>query len=360
MREQNKIFENLFVLELANNHWGSLERGKQIVREFSKVVKENKVKAAIKLQFRDVENFIHKDFKTDGTGIELTKLPKRTRYIQKTSKTKLTYDEIRELIEYIRKHDCIPMSTPFDEKSVDLCVELDLPIIKIASSDINDWILLNKIARTRKPVIISTGGANDKQIDDVIKFFINRNIAIAVNHCVSKYPSEDNELELDQIDYLKQKYPDLVIGLSTHEYHDWHSSMYISYAKGARTWERHIDIPYPAGHEQTEVSNYCSLPHQADEWFKAFNKAVMMCGTASNERRIIDKKEAEYLFALYRGLYLKHDIKRGSKITIDDLYSAIPYQKEIGQLSSRDFIEDDCITSKDLKKDQPLLKNDII
>jgi len=110
MREQNKIFENLFVLELANNHWGSLERGKQIVREFSKVVKENKVKAAIKLQFRDVENFIHKDFKTDGTGIELTKLPKRTRYIQKTSKTKLTYDEIRELIEYIRKHDCIPMS----------------------------------------------------------------------------------------------------------------------------------------------------------------------------------------------------------------------------------------------------------
>jgi N-acetylneuraminate synthase len=355
----DKIFENLFVLELANNHWGSLERGKQIVREFAKVVKENKVKAAIKLQFRDIDSFIHKDFKEDGQGVELGKLPKRSRYIQKTTKTKFTYNEFKELIDYIKKHDCIPMSTPFDEKSVEWCVEMNLPIIKIASSDINDWLLLNKISKTKKPVIISTGGANDKQIDDVIKFFSNRSIPIAVNHCVSKYPSEDNELELDQIDYLKNKYPNLVVGLSTHEYHDWHSSMYISYAKGARTWERHIDIPYPADHEQKEVSSYCSLPHQVDEWFKAFNKATTMCGTASVSRRVIDEKETNYLQALYRGLYLKRDIKKGDIITIDDLYSAIPYQKELGQLSSRDFIENGTKASTLLKKDAPLLKSNI-
>lgn len=355
----DKMFENLFVLELANNHWGSLERGKQIVREFSKVVKENKVKAAIKLQFRDVDNFIHKDFKNEGEGEELTRLKKRSRYIQKTAKTKLTFDEFKELVEYIKSQDCIPMSTPFDEKSVDWCVELELPIIKIASSDINDWILLNKIAKTKKPVIISTGGANDKQIEDVVKFFTNRKIPIAINHCVSKYPSEDGELELNQIDYLKSKYPKLVIGLSTHEYNDWHSSMYISYAKGVRTWERHIDIPYPTGHEQKEVSPYCSLPHQIDEWFKAFNRAVIMCGTSIDERRVIDDKEANYLYSLYRGLYLKKDVKKGGIIKIDDLYSAIPYQKEIGQLSSRDFIEKDTIAVRNLRKDQPLLKTDI-
>ena len=130
----NKIFENLFVLELANNHWGSLSRGKQIVKEFAKVVKENKIKAAIKLQFRDVDNFIHKDFKDVGQGADLLTLPKRSRYIQKQARTKLTFDEFKELVEYIKQHDCIPMSTPFDEKSVDWCVELGLPIIKIASS----------------------------------------------------------------------------------------------------------------------------------------------------------------------------------------------------------------------------------
>ena len=355
----NRIFENLFILELANNHWGSLERGKKIVREFAKVVKENKVKASIKLQFRDVDNFIHKDFKEEGIGENITNLKKRSRYIQKTSKTKLTYNEFKELIEYIKKHDCIPMATPFDEKSVDWCVEMNLPIIKIASSDINDWILLNKIASTKKPVIISTGGANDKQIDDVVSFFVHRNIPISINHCVSKYPSEDDELELNQIDYLKNKYPKLVIGLSTHEYHDWHSSMLISYAKGARTWERHIDIPYPKGHEQKEVSSYCSLPNQIDEWFKAYNKAVIMCGTSSDVRRIIDEKESYYLESLYRGLYLKRDMKSGETITIDDLYSAIPYQKEIGHISSRDFIEKDSVLNCNISKDEPLLKTHI-
>ena len=356
---KNEIFNNLFVLELANNHWGDLKRGKKIIRQFAKVVKENKVKAAIKLQFRDVDNFIHKDFKNDGKGIDLLKLPKRSRYIQKTSKTKLTYDEFKELIDYIKKYDCIPMSTPFDEKSVYWCVKMGLSIIKIASSDINDWFLLQKIAKTKLPVIASTGGANDKLIDDVVRFFTNRNIPISVNHCVSKYPSEDHELELDQIDYLKQKYPDIVIGLSTHEYHDWHSSMYISYGKGARTWERHIDIPYPKGHEQKEVSKYCSLPHQIDEFFKSFNRAVVMCGNNPDRRRIIDDKEANYLFALYRGLYLKEDLKKGDLITLNNVYSAVPFQKEKDQISSREFFDGKFRINKDIKKDTPLTKFDL-
>lgn len=353
------IFQDLFVLELANNHWGSLDRGKKIVKEFAKVVKSNNIKAAIKLQFRDVDSFIHKNYKDLKTNKDISGLPKKIRYIQKTAQTKLTYNEFKYLIEYIRTNDCLPMATAFDEKSVDLCVELKLPIIKIASSDINDWLLLNKIATTNKPVILSTGGANEKQMDDAIKFFINRNIPIAINHCVSKYPSEDNELELDQIDYLKNRYPNITIGLSTHEYHDWHSSMLISYAKGARTWERHIDIPYTKNDVQKEISPYCSLPHQIDEWFKAFNTAKKMCGSSFLERRTIDDKEIEYLESLYRGLYLNKNIKKGQKITINDLYSAIPYQKEINQFSSRNFIEKDCVAKNNLNKDDPLTHNDI-
>jgi sialic acid synthase SpsE len=354
------IFNNLFVLELANNHWGCVKRGKKIIKQFAAVVKAHNIKASIKLQFRDVDNFIHKNFKSITNKKDLLNLSKRERYIQKTSQTKLTNTEFAELVEYIKANDCIPMATAFDEKSVDLCAYFDMPIIKIASSDINDWVLLNKIVSVNKPVILSTGGANEKQIDDVVKFFSKRHIDIALNHCVSKYPSEDDELELDQIDYLKNRYPNITIGLSTHEYNDWSSSMLISYAKGARTWERHIDIPYPKNHIQKEVSPYCSLPHQIDEWFSAFHTAQTMCGSSNNTRRTIDQKELEYLESLYRGLYLKKNIKKGSKINIDDLYSAIPYQKEIGQLSSRNFLAKDCVANKNLKKDDALTKNDIL
>lgn len=345
----NNIFENLFVLELANNHWGSIERGKKIIKTFANIVKKNNIKAAIKLQFRDVDSFIHKNFKN-----------KNDRYIQKTIKTKLSVDEFKELIVYIRNHDCIPMSTPFDEASVDLCEELNLPIIKIASSDINDWILIKKISLLKKPVIISTGGANDKQINDVVTFFKNRSIPIAINHCVSKYPCEDEELELNQIDYLRHKYPDITIGFSTHEYKDWHSSMLISYAKGVRTWERHIDISYDNFEcEQKTVSPYCSLPEQIDEWFKTFHLAVKMCGASLNSRRIIDETETTYLSKLYRGLYLNKSLKKGDKVTLEHIYSAVPYLKEIEQFTSRDYFDNDFILNKDLEKDSPLTRNDV-
>jgi sialic acid synthase SpsE len=325
-QRDKELFENLFVLELANNHWGSVDRGLKIIRDFGTVVRYNNVKAAIKLQFRDVDNFIHPEFKGN----------QESRYIKKTEATKLSKEEFSRLLEEVRNVGCIPMSTPFDEASVDLCVDFDLPIIKVASSDMNDWPLIEKIASTRRPVIISTGGASEKDLDDVVHFFEKRNIPLAINHCVSLYPSEDDELNLNQIDYLKKRFPTHVIGLSTHEYHDWHSSMLISYGKGARSWERHIDIDY----ENVPVSSYCTLPHHADEWFKAFHKAVEMCGGSSDARRVISKKETEYLDALVRGVFSKRDLESGYIFNVEnfskDFYLAIPLLK--GQLSCREVM----------------------
>jgi len=341
-----ELFEDLFVLELANNHWGSLERGFKIIEEYGKVVKYNNVKAAIKLQIRDVDNFIHKDYR-DRDDL---------RYIYKTRETKMTKGQYKKMIEKIKQVGCIPMATAFDETSVDWTVELGCGIIKVASSDINDWFLLQKIASKKKPVIVSTGGASLKDVDDMVKFFTNRNIPLAINHCVSNYPSEDNELELNQIDFFVDRYPNLVIGHSTHEYTDWSSSMHISYAKGARTWERHIDIPYPEGHVQKQVSKYCSLPHQMDEYFKAFHKAKEMCGGPRENRRNIDKKEKKYLDALVRGIYFKKNFKKGHKLKVDDVYLAIPLQK--GQISSKEFMEGDTL-SVDVNSDSPLLVDNI-
>ncbi|HLL44433.1 MAG TPA: N-acetylneuraminate synthase family protein [Segetibacter sp.] len=346
MASKNQIFEDLFVLEIANNHWGNVERGLQIIEHFSQVVRFNNVKAALKLQFRDVENFIHKDFK-DRSDI---------RYIKKTLDTKMSKNQYKTLIHAIRENGCIPMSTPFDEASVDLCEELDLPIIKIASSDLNDWPLIERIAKTKKPVIVSTGGASIKDMDDFVTFFRNRNIPISINHCVSIYPSEDSELELNQIDFLRKRYPDLVIGFSSHEYRDWHNSMLIAYAKGARTFERHIDIEA----DGKPVSSYCSTPENVDTWFKAYYKAKEMCGAPGTAKRNPPEKEIRYLDALVRGVYARHDLPRGYVMDNDtfdhDFYMAVPLQK--GQLSCREIKNGEVLVNN-ISADKPVLIDDI-
>lgn len=345
-QKDKSLFENLFVLELANNHWGRVERGLKIIRDHAAVVRYNNVKAAIKLQFRDVNEFIHPEFKGN------TEL----RYVKKTEDTRLSGEDFGRMVEEIKNLGCIPMATPFDEASVDLCVDFDMPLIKIASSDMNDWVLIEKIASTRRPAIVSTGGASEKDLDDLVHFFEKRDIPLAINHCVSLYPSEDSELELDQIDYLKSRYQNHVVGLSTHEYNDWHSSMLISYGKGARTWERHIDIDY----EGVAVSSYCSLPHQCDAWFKAFHKAKEFCGGRSQSRRVISKKETEYLDALVRGVYARYELEPGYVFNKDnierDFYLAIPLRK--GQLSCREVMNGEKLLNG-IKADEPLTINHI-
>jgi N-acetylneuraminate synthase len=339
---QRDFFEELFVLEMANNHWGRLDRALKIVADFSKIVRFNNVRATIKLQFRDVEGFVHKDFR-DRTDI---------RYIKKTLDTRMSKADFAALVEAIRKSGCIPSATPFDEASVGLCEELEIPLIKLASSDINDWFLIERIAKCGKPVIASSGGSSVKDTDDLVTFFANRNIPLALNHCVSLYPTEDRDLQLNQIDYLRNRYPQNTIGFSTHEYHDWETSMAIAYGKGARTFERHIDVEA----DGIAVSPYCSQPHQIDTWFKAFRRVKSMCGHPGTVKRTCPPEEVKYLDGLVRGVYARRDLPQGHAIRDEDVYLAIPLQK--GQLSCREIMRGQTLLS-DIKKDRPLMVTEV-
>ena len=315
-----------------------MDRGLKLIADFTKIVRFNNVRAAIKLQFRDVDTFIHKDYLNANDN----------RYIKKTLDTKMSKENFAILLQAVKKGGCITMSTPFDEKSVEWCSELGVEIIKIASSDINDWMLIEAIAKTKKPVIVSTGGSSLKDIDDLVTFFENRNIPLSINHCVSLYPSEDNELELNQIDFLKNRYPGHTIGYSTHEYHDWSASIMMAYAKGARTFERHVDIDM----DGVPVSSYCSLPVQVDTWFKAFHKAKEMCGASGESKRIPTEKEIRYLDALVRGVYAKRDLPKGHALTEDDVYLAIPLLK--GQISCRELMSGEVLLQQ-CAQDKPIL-----
>ena len=239
------------------------------------------------------------------------------------------------------------MATPFDEKSVDLCQELGIEIIKIASSDVTDWVLLEKIAKTRKPVIVSTGGASVRDMDAMVTFFSNRNIPLAINHCVSLYPTEDHELELNQIDFLKHRYPTVTIGLSTHEYQNWTYSIVDRLRQGRahlRAAHRHrhagssdLAVLLDAGADPPLVRGVSQ--GEGDVWRERG-------GAAATEH-----KEIEYLDALVRGVYAVRDLPAGHVLTDDDYYLAVPLQK--GQLSCRELITTDVLV-KPVKAHEPI------
>ena len=331
------IFHDLFVLEMANNHLGKVARGLKIIHDFGRVVRYNGVHAGIKLQIRDIDSFIHKDFR-DRANI---------RYIKKTMDTRLPREAFHAFADAIRVQGCLVMATPFDEPSVGLAGALGCKILKLASSDLNDWGLIEEVAKTRLPVIASVGGSSLTDMDNLVAFFAKRDIPLALNHCVSLYPTPDEDLELNQIDFMRDRYPDITIGFSSHECRDWRTSLLIAYAKGARTFERHVDVLM----DEIPISSYCSKPEQIDEWFRAHAKAKAMCGSPGTEKRIPPPEETQYLDALVRGAYAAHALPQGHVLQRGDLYLAIPLQK--GQLSCREFLQNEILTNP-IEKDAPL------
>jgi len=109
------VFHDLFIMEVTNNHRGSVKRGLEIINSFAKVVHTNNIrKAAIKFQFRNVKDFIHNNYRS-RTDI---------RYVQRILESQLTKEEFSILLNAVRESGCIPMATPFDEESVAWCVIL--------------------------------------------------------------------------------------------------------------------------------------------------------------------------------------------------------------------------------------------
>lgn len=339
----NQIFNELFVLEMTNNHQGDIRRGLRIIEEHSAVASRNGIRAAIKVQLREIDSFIHPDYKK---RLDI-------RYVRRITETRLDSFGYKELINSIISVGCIPMATPFDEVSVDFCQELELPIIKVASASSNDWPLLKKIAQIKKPVIVSVAGLSIIEIDNLVNFFLEKSISLAINHCVAAYPAKDSDLQLDQIDFLKLRYPNVAIGLSSHEYNDWTSSVQIAYAKGARLFERHIDIESPQG-----ISRYSSTPEKLDLWFKAFLKAKEMCGNNGNERAVPNEQEIEFIQSYTRGVYARRSVPVGKQLDQDDCYYAIPLLPN--QISSKEIIFTYLGKSSknNISKDSPILKSD--
>lgn len=315
------IFNELFIFEMANSHQGSVEHGKAIIREMGKIARKYNIRAAIKLQYRDLDTFIHPDYK----------LREDVKHIPRFMSTRLSYEQFCELVHEIRKEGMITMSTPFDETGVDWCMDQGIEIIKIASCSALDWPLLTKAAGTRKPLIISTGGKTLSDIDKLYNFFTHRGCEFAFLHCIAEYPAPYEGLQLDFIDRMNRRYRDITIGYSGHENPDDNTVPMLAIAKGAKILERHVGLPT----ETISLNAYSMNPEQADRWVESALRAKKICTTKKENDKYVSQDELDSLRSLMRGVYARRDIREGEILEETDVFFAMPCQE--GQLTSGEF-----------------------
>jgi Sialic acid synthase len=337
MKDNNNIFDDIFIFEMANSHQGSVEHGIDIIKAMSRIARKYNIKAAVKLQYRNLDTFIHPDYK-DRTDVK---------HIPRFISTKLNYEEFTQLVEVIHEEGLIAMSTPFDEDGVDWCMDQGIDIIKVASCSSLDWPLLTKIATTQKPIIISTGGKTLSDIDKLYNFFTHKGCEFSFLHCVAEYPAPNEHLQLDFINRMIRRYPDITIGYSGHEDPDNNTVAMLAIAKGAQILERHVGLPT----ETITLNNYSMNPEQADRWVQAALEAKTICETKKENNKYISQEEIDSLNSLMRGVYLKRNIKQGEPIMREDVFFAMPCNPK--QMNSGEFAEG-ILASRDYKTNEEL------
>jgi len=343
MKKNDNIFDNLFIFEMANNHTGDVEHGIKIIRDIHEVTKKFDFNFGFKLQYRHLDTFIHPDFK-DRLDIK---------YVKRFRETRLNESQFRRLKDEIVNLGFIPICTPFDERSVDLIERHGFDILKIGSCSFTDWPLLERIARTELPIIASTAGAGIEEIDQVVAFFEHRDKKLCIMHCVGEYPTKRGNLQLNQIDLLKKRYPEITTGFSTHEEPDNIDSIKIAIAKGAKVFERHVAVE--SG--RYAMNAYSSTPAQINRWLQSARDTYRMNGV-EDDRYLVTEKERNDLKGLKRGVFAKVNLKKGERLTKDNVFYSIPCRE--GQLVANDMSKyTEYILDKDLKVNETVNFKDL-
>src|SRR3989338_6319094 len=262
-------FDGLIVFEMSKNHGGDVQHGLRIVREFSAITRETRVKGAVKLQFRNLKSYIHPQHRKDGDE-------RMRRYFT----SHLSEKAFGKIVNEIKKQGLLSMATPFDEESVDTIDRLEVDLIKVASSSAKDWPLLCRLVKSKKPVICSTGGLMIKDIDALVDFFKNSRTEFALMHCVSIYPTPREESQLNRIGIMKERYKNIPIGFSTHENPEDYDIVKMAYAKGARLFEKHVTSLNKSFSEDPsfkKVLSYTATPNQMKKWIASYRAAITLC-----------------------------------------------------------------------------------
>jgi len=209
--ENRSIGENeppFIIAEIGNNHNGSIDNALELIKIANDIGVD-----AVKFQVKNIEKSFSQEL-LDSAYFTENSFGKT--YREHKQALEFSKEQLVEIYEFSRKLGIICFSTPFDTDSVDLLETIDNPIYKISSFHVTDIPLIEKVSKTKKPIIMSTGMSSIDEIDKAVELIRNYNDQLILLQCTSCYPTDDKDVNLAVIPSLRNRYS-CPIGYSGHE-----------------------------------------------------------------------------------------------------------------------------------------------
>jgi sialic acid synthase SpsE len=292
----------LVIAEIGVNHDGSAPRALELVRRAHEAGAD-----AVKLQIFRATQLLH------GSARFAEYQQSRTDAadpVEMLLQYELPLEDIATIVASVRALGMIPLATPFSPEDVPVIDQLDLPAVKIASPDLVNLTLLRRAARTRRPMLLSTGASTIAEIAQAVQWMSDWQAPIALLHCISSYPVSDVDAQLSWIGELSSRFS-LPVGYSAHST-DLDAGAFAVMA-GACIVEKHLTYDRNATGPDHSAS---ADPQQFARYVASIRRAERLRGSGS---RHVLSCEQDVRTVSRQSLVLRRAIEAGQAISLDDL-----------------------------------------
>lgn len=326
----------LIIAEAGVNHNGSLAMAKQLAG-VAKAAGADIVKFQTAKPELVISRFAEKsEYQKAETGEAESQL-------EMCKRIHLTFDEHAQLKEYCDSIGIAYLSTPFDLDSIDFLQQLGTPMWKVPSGEITNLPYLEKIAATKKPVILSTGMSMISEIEDALTILEDGGAGpITLLHCNTEYPTPIEDANLLAMQDLREQFG-LPVGYSDHT--AGIEADIAAAALGAVVIEKHftLDKALPGPDHKASLS-----PEELTAMVAAVRKTELALGDG---RKHVTESEAKNKPIARKSILAKRDIKKGETFTPENLtvkrpgdgISPMRWYDVLGKTAKRDFAEDEKI-----------------
>ncbi len=300
------------IAEIGHNHGGSMERamemvGTAIASGADAVKFQTRVPADV---YAPCDRPGAYDYESDNPNWM------DRRYGKHREKLEFSRSQWEELFKYCRSRNITAFSTPFDFRSVDLLASLGVPAIKIASGDATNTPLILHAAAVGVPLIISTGGCNQAEVDTIVDLVSKTSAQFALLQCTCIYPAPTELLNIRVIESFRERYPGVVVGLSTHNT-GWAPTL-ASFALGGRIFEHH----YTNNRSWKGTDNNFSLtPEDLAALRSACDETLLAFGSRDKAQADLERS---FTVERRKSLHWNRALREGDEIKAGDLIGLCP------------------------------------